>query len=373
MVAHDVGGTGGMENHLTQIIEGLIGRGLTVIVVSRSLRLDPRPGLLWHRVRGPTRPFMIAYPWFFLAGSWVAARRSRGLIHTTGAVVVNRADASTIHLCHRGFEAATPLRRTSRAGVLYRLNAAAAATLSRVGESFSYRPARTRRLVAVSRGVADELRRFYPSMSERVDVIPNGVDRDRFRPDPMARTEVRKELGLGPDDLLLVFVGSEWSGKGLAHAVDALGDAPGWHLAILGRGDTERYASRAAAAGAADRVHFVGRRRDPERYYAAADAFTLPSEYEAFPLVALEALSAGLPILASRVNGVTDILEDGVNGWFVHANGADIASRLRELADDDGLRERMGEESRRISKQFEWQSAVEAHLKLYAVLQENGR
>jgi glycosyltransferase involved in cell wall biosynthesis len=368
LVAHDVGGTGGMESHLTQIIEGLIERGLTVSVVSRSLRLRKRPGLIWHRVRGPARPFVIAYPWFFVVGSWVAARRGRGLLHTTGALVLNSADASTVHLCHRGFEAATQLRRTSRRGFLYRLNAAAATVLSRCAESFCYRPARTRHLVAVSSGVADELRRFYPSMGDRLSVIPNGVDRERFRPDPGNRAGVRQELGLRPDDLLLLFVGSEWSGKGLAHALEALGGSPGWHLAVLGEGDTDRYASYAAAVSAADRVHFLGRRTDPERHYAAADAFTLPSAYEAFPLVALEALSAGLPILASRVNGVTDVLVDGANGWFVNPDRADIAARLRELAADSQLRRRMGEESRRISERFEWRAAVDSHVELYASL-----
>jgi glycosyltransferase involved in cell wall biosynthesis len=367
LVAHDVGGSGGMEGHLTQIIEGLLGRGFAVSVVSRSLRLAPRSGLLWHRVRGPARPFVIAYPWFFLLGSLLAARRRRGLLHTTGALVLNRADVSTVHLCHRGFEAATPMRRTSRAGIFYRLNAAAAAVLSRVAESFCYRPSRTRHLVAVSGGVADELERFYPAMASRLSVIPNGVDRERFKPDPGARTEVREALRLGEQDLLLLFVGSEWTGKGLSHAIEAIGQAIGWHLVVLGEGDSERYRRHADAVEASRRVHFLGRRA-PEAFYAAADAFTLPSAYEAFPLVALEAISAGLPILASRVNGVTDALVHGRNGWFVRTDGADIAVRLRQLAADEGFRRRMGEESRRISAGFEWKAAVDAHVELYASL-----
>lgn len=368
LIAHDVGGTGGMETHLTHVIEGLLERGFTVSVVSRTLRLPLRPGLSWHRVRGPARPFVIAYPWFFLAGSWVVARRRRGLLHTTGAVVLNAADASTIHLCHRGFDADTPSRRTSRSGPLYRLNAAAAAVMSRAAESFCYRPARTGHLVAVSSGVAGELRRHYPSMDARLSVIPNGVDRDRFKPDPATRAETRAALGLGEDDLLLLFVGSEWSRKGLAHAIDAIGGAPGWRLVVLGEGDTERYRRHAVAVGAPERVHFVGRSARPEGHYAAADAFTLPSAYEAFPLVALEALAAGLPILATAVNGVTDILEDGRNGWLVQADGEDIAARLRRLAREKDLRRRMGEESRRLSASFEWKATVAAHVELYATL-----
>jgi glycosyltransferase involved in cell wall biosynthesis len=357
-----------MEGHLTQVIDGLIERGFTVSVVSRSLRLTPHPRLVWHRVRGPARPFVIAYPWFFLAGSLVTARRRRGLLHTTGALVANRADASTVHLCHRGFQASTPIRRASRGGIFYRLNAAAAAALSRWAESLCYRPSRTRHRIAVSKGVADELRRFYPVMANRLSVIPNGVDRHRFRPDSDSRTAVREELGLAAEDLMLLFVGSEWSGKGLAHAVEAIGDVPKWHLVVLGQGDVARYEREANAVGASDRVHFLGR-RTPEAYYAAADAFTLPSAYEAFPLVALEALSAGLPILATRVNGVTDILVDGRNGWFVETSGADIARRLRQLATDAGLRQRMGEASRRASEQFEWQATVDAHAELYTALE----
>jgi UDP-glucose:(heptosyl)LPS alpha-1,3-glucosyltransferase len=296
------------------------------------------------------------------------ARRRRGLVHTTGAVVFNGADASTVHFCHRGLHAAAPLRRTSRGGAFYRLNAAAAAPLSRAAESLCYRPSRTRHLVAVSSGVADELRRFFPSMAGRVSVIANGVDRARFKPDADARARARAELGLREQDLVLLFVGSEWGRKGLGHAIDAAGRAGDWHLVVVGEGDTERYTRHAETVGALERVHFVGRSTRPESHYAAADAFTLPSAYEAFPLVALEALSAGLPILATPVNGVTDILEDGRNGWLVRADGADIAARLRELAADEGLRRRMGEESRRVSERFEWSAAVEAHVELYESL-----
>jgi hypothetical protein len=70
VVAHDVGGTGGMERHLQEVIEGLIERGFTVSVISRTLQLARHPNLVWHRVRGPARPFVIAYPWCFLAGGW---------------------------------------------------------------------------------------------------------------------------------------------------------------------------------------------------------------------------------------------------------------------------------------------------------------
>jgi glycosyltransferase involved in cell wall biosynthesis len=368
IVAHDAGGSGGMENHLSHVIAGLIDRGYEVTVISRTLRTDRRDGLRWERVRGPARPFVIAYPWFFVGGSILVWRRARGLVHTTGALVGNRADVATVHLCHRGFEESTSLRRASRGGALYRLNALAAAVLSRLAESYCYRPSRTRHLIAVSRGVAEELGRYYPGMAGRVTVIPNGIDRRVFRPDEEARARIRAELRVGGGALLAAFVGGEWSGKGLRHAIDAVAREPRWQLLVVGDGDRTRYGRLADQAGAAGRVHFVGRQPRPASFYAAADAFLLPSVYEAFPLVALEAAASGLPVLATRVNGVTDVLEDGRNGWFIEPDGASIAARLAQLADDEHLRERMGEASRAASAAFEWDAAVDAHVGVYRSL-----
>lgn len=367
LVAHDVGPVGGMERQLAELAAGLLARGVEVTVIARACELPDHPRLRRVRVPGPSRPFTLAYPWFLLAGSLLVRLRRRGVLHTTGAIVLNRADVSTVHFCHHA-PAVACLRRASRPGTAHRLNAAIAPVLSRLGERLAYRPTRTRRLVAVSDGVAREVRTAFPLAT--VETVPNGVDAERFRPDPDARGALRAELGLGEDELVVLFVGGEWEAKGLPLAIQAVARVPGSTLLVLGRGDAARYGALAERAGAGPRTHFAGVRGDPERWYAAADVFVLPSAYESFSLAAHEAAAAGLPLLAARTSGLEELLEHGVNGWFVEREAEELARRLHELRDDPGRRRAMGEAARRAAGRRTWPAMVDAYLELYA---RNGR
>jgi glycosyltransferase involved in cell wall biosynthesis len=367
-VAHDVATPGGMERQLGELCGGLLARGHRVVVIARSCGLPAHPGLYWTRVRVPRRPFSLAYPAFFIAGSLAVRRHREGLLHTTGAVICNRADVSTVHFCHHGFRAASGTPQTSRRALPYRVNAGLCAWMSRRAERCCFAARRTRRLVAVSDGVAGELGRFFARRGDAAIVIPNGVDRTAFGPDPQARADVRAGLDLAGDDLVALFVGGDWDRKGLRYAIEGVARADGWHLLVVGQGDVARHRELAQRCGAGERVHWVGATTQPARYYAAADAFVLPSAYEAFPLVGLEAAAAGLPLLMSRVNGVEELLDEGRNGWFVQRDGASIAERLRTLGADPELRLRMGQASRDGSARYTWGRVVDAYVKLYATL-----
>jgi glycosyltransferase involved in cell wall biosynthesis len=120
------------------------------------------------------------------------------------------------------------------------------------------------------------------------------------------------------------------------------GVRPAWHLLVAGSGDTAAYVAKVDAWGCADRVHFLGEVSDVSTYLAACDTFVLPTRYEAAPLVSYEAAASGLPLLMTRVNGVEDILRDGVNGWFIEPNADTIEPRLAALERDPDLRARMG-------------------------------
>jgi glycosyltransferase involved in cell wall biosynthesis len=369
-VAHDVGGAGGMERQSAHLVLGLLEAGRPVTVIARSCALGEREGLRFVRVPLPRRPATLAYPAFFLVASVLAARHRGALLHTTGAVVANRADVSSVHYCHRAAAARVAASRASRPSRLYRINAAIAARLSRAGEWWCYRPGRTRLLSPVSEGVASELREHFPRMATRVRTVPNGVDSSVFRPDPAVRSDLRCELGIDDRASLALFVGGDWERKGLRHAVDALAAAPDWHLAIAGDGDRDELSARARASGTEARLHFLGSVSDMPPLYAAADAFILPTAYEAFPLVTLEAAASGLPLLVTRVNGVEDLLQEGRNGWFVSPEGRDIARRLNELAADGALARRMSAEARSAAAGFSWEAMTAGYLSVYA---ERGR
>jgi glycosyltransferase involved in cell wall biosynthesis len=368
VVAHDVGPVGGMERMLTELIRRLLDQGRSIVLISRTCELPSHPALHWVRVPGPSRPFALAYPWFFVAGTLLTWRHRSGLLHTTGAIIFNRAELSTIHFCHQAARKRMPLLRTSRASVLYRVNARIAAVMSRLGERLSYRPRRTRRLVAVSAGLGRELREHFPAMAVETTVIPNGVDRAEFQPDPETRALIRQELGFGSDDLIVTFVGSEWEGKGLRFLVEALREAPGWHLLVIGCGDESRY-RRLAAEHADGRVHFVGETHDIAAYYAAVDVFALPSVYESFSMSAHEAAASGLPVLITRVSGAEDLLVDGRDGWFIERDPALIGERLRRLSSDRRLLARMGAAAREATVPMGWEHAAAAYGRLYEELE----
>ena len=360
-MANDIGPVGGMERQLTELITGLLSAGQRVTVISWSCSLPPHPGLRWVRVPGPSRPFAIAYPCFLLLGSLIVLLRGRGPIHSTGAIVLNRTSVCTVHYCHRAASALPAFSRASRPGLPYRLNARIAKAMSRIAERWCYRPGRARRLVGVSEGVARELRRYFPAMLDRIDVIPNGVDTEAFRPprDPGPRH--------GGNGLEALFVGSEWERKGLGVAIEALDGAdPDIHLTVVGDGDEGAYRELAGSLGVEDRVTFAGATTEVASWFRRADVFLLPTAYETFSLVTYEAAASGLPLLVTKVNGVEDLLRDGANGWFVERDPKDVRERLRALRSDPELRAAMGDAARRDSLRYSWSRVVGRYMELYA-------
>jgi UDP-glucose:(heptosyl)LPS alpha-1,3-glucosyltransferase len=211
---------------------------------------------------------------------------------------------------------------------------------------------------AVSGDVADELRQHLPDIAASVRVVGNGVDTRRFH--PTTRAPIGRPRA--------IFVGEEWEGKGLRHAIEGAGRA-GWELLIVGEGDRDRYSALARQLGAEDATTFLGRIPDVERAYASADAFVLPSAYETFSLATYEAAASGLPLLATRVGGVRDLLRPGVNGFFIEPDPADVARRLRDL-EDPVTRARMGAAARASAERYDSATMVEQHLALFRSLKE---
>ncbi len=363
IVAHDAGGIGGMERQLQALISRLVERGTRVLVVSRTLDLPPHPGLRWQRVRGPSRPFVIAYPWFALAASLLLAARRRGVLHTTGAIVLNRTDVCTVHYLHNG--TGGDVRREQRSTFLYRVNGSAARAMSRAFEREVFRrPVLSSTLVAVSSPLAKELARAFPSRASAIRVIPNGVDTRRFRPNPASRREVRSEIGLAETDKLALFVGSEWGRKGLDIAVGALAGAPAWQLAVVGRGDSEALLELAGRLGVRDRLQLVGTTDHPERYYAASDALVLPSAYETFSLACFEAAASGLPVIATDVGAVREITEAG-GGLLAERTTDAFATALRRIESSPGEAAAMSERARDLARAYDWDAVTDQYLELY--------
>jgi glycosyltransferase involved in cell wall biosynthesis len=366
IVANDVAPIGGMERQLTELVTGVLQLGVRVTVIARRCELPPHPALRFIRVAGPSRPFVIAYPWFFMFASILTLRHRRGLLHTTGAIIMNRADVCTVHHLHHATHAKGGFVSRRRNSPLYRLNAWCAEPLKRAGECWCYRPAVTGHVVGTSRGLGRELMDHFPRMAVHMSVIPHGVDHDRGDDSSDQRQAIRAELSVHEGQHLALLVGGDWERKGLRLAIEAVARTVEWHLLVVGSGDIASSRRIAAAAGSGLRTHFVGTPPWTAPYYAAADAFLLPTAYETFSVVTYEAAAAGLPLLVTRVSGVEDILVDGNNGWFIERDPAQIADRLNALGSDADTRGRMGEAARRAVEGFTWAAAVDSYYALYA-------
>lgn len=166
------------------------------------------------------------------------------------------------------------------------------------------------RVITNSQMVKRQAREYYGYPENQIDVVPNGVPLAVFGPDPEARQLRRKILQLGDDDITVLFVGSGWERKGVRVAVEAVkSSGKNVRLLVAGRGRSSMASGR--------NVQRLGAVRDLPAVYAAADIFLLPTLYDPFSNACLEALAAGLPVITTRDNGFSEIIEDGVHGSIV--------------------------------------------------------
>ena len=251
------------------------------------------------------------------------------MLQATGAIVLNRADVIAVHYCQQ-IGPATPSRSTP----LSRAYSRVVGIMNRTVERSCYRANRTAVFACVSEGVAAEMREHFPDARERIVAIQNGVDTELFAPGRRAgeAAALRATLGISSEQLVAAFVGGEWERKGLAALIGALATAPAWEVLVAGGGDEERYRALARSLGVEQRVHLLGVTRDVQLVYQLADALVFPSSYEAFSLVTLEAAASGLPILATPVSGVRELIEDGRSGFLISQEPSVIGERLQLLA-----------------------------------------
>jgi UDP-glucose:(heptosyl)LPS alpha-1,3-glucosyltransferase len=232
---------------------------------------------------------------------------------------------------------------------------------------------RLRAVICNSNMVRDEVRRAFRIAPEKLHVIYNGVDLEQFHPRERERLRgtARAELGCRPRDTVFLHVGSGFARKGLAAAIDALAATKNesYWLVVAGRDRDERkLMKRAARAGVAARVRFVGGREDVRPLYAAADCFILPTRYDPFPNAVLEALAMGLPAIVSSRCGAAEIIESGSNGWICAPDDRAGLARLLGTADEAVRTERMAEAARKSAEPLGIDAMAAKLTELYASL-----
>jgi len=237
-------------------------------------------------------------------------------------------------------------------------------------ERRQYQPSNFRKILAVSRQVRHEIMATYQVPEERISVIYNGVDHERFHPRnrTLARQKIRSQWRIPTDAPVVLFVGSGFRRKGLdrllkAWASPRLADV---YLLVVGEdAQQNRYASWAQRE-ANGKVLFAGRQEDVENYYSAADLLALPALQEAFGNVVLEALASGLPVLVSRSVGAAEVVKEELEHGILDFpdDPLEIETKVLSLL-SPAFWPRISEQARRLAEGYSWKShfnALQNHL-----------
>lgn len=234
---------------------------------------------------------------------------------------------------------------------------------------------------AVSHSLSDALTQCHQLKPERLAMIPNGVDLERFKPTNHQNQTIRSQLGWSASQFVFLLVGSSLRLKGAHHAAHVIARLPKHAvlLVVSNSGphelpDNDQQIQQLQNSG---RLRFVKPDHDLVDYYAASDALFFPSQYESFGLVVLEAMACGLPVLTcSTVGFAAQAIVDGDSGFLVSRPDdlAGLTQRAEQLVNSPERCKRMSARARAVAEQYSWQQhVVQTHAVYQRVLAKRAR
>ena len=234
---------------------------------------------------------------------------------------------------------------------------------------------RSDKIIAVSDFTRRELLQYYKVKGNKIRVIHNGVDVDKFQP-ARDKRKAKEALGFSPDDIAVLSVGRLYARKGLFTLIESMPDVVrkfrNVKFIISGKGQSnemKKLVNHATRLGMKNNIIFTGYFPDSKlpTLYQAADVFAFSTFYENLPFAVLEALSTGLPVVTTNVGGIPEMIEDGKNGFLVQPfNSKELADRILYYLEHPVAASEMGLLARKtIEDQFDWRLIVKKVVKVY--------
>lgn len=365
MVTPELNWQGGTERCLAEILTRWP-RDFDLRLYTMQVDAVDLEGVEIVKIPRPPGPHLFRYVWWVLSNTLVRRRDSRALgppdlVYSPGVNCLN-ADFMTVHVVfakHWDFVRKQTLRDLRRPVTFLRtLHRIIYWTVIKWMERRVYSgPAG---LVAISGWDAREIERRFRRAKGSVSVLHHGVDSEALSPERAAegRERARERMGLAEQKAIFVF-GNDYYRKGIDVAVRALARLQGdVVLLIRGSFDASPLWALARRLGVSDRVRILPPTEDVLTYYASADVVIAPSREDSFSLPPLEAIAAGVPVVVSRLAGVSEMFESGKHALVLEnpEDAEDLAFQVRRILEDPELAKVLKHEGRALAELCTWEN-----------------
>ena len=355
---------GGAERHIERAVTALQREGAEITLIARAWTGE---GAAKTRRVLEVNPFYIGR-WWRDAGF---ARAARAAWERAGFALVQsheRIPGASIYRAGDGVHRQWLANRARHASSFERLSIALNPYHRYVcaAEKAMFEHPGLRAVICNSNMVRGEILQHFSIPQQKLRVIYNGVDTERFHPRARAQEAAARNRG----EIVLAFVGSGFARKGLDSVLAAMACSR-LRLKLLVVGDDRelpRYAALAGALKIGERVTFAGGVEDVRPHYAAADALVLPTLYDPFPNVVLEAMAMGLPVIVSDQCGAAELVKHGESGWIVPVQDAPALAETLDGLEDRASLVRMGEVARAAVEPYTIDAMAAQLLALYREL-----
>jgi UDP-glucose:(heptosyl)LPS alpha-1,3-glucosyltransferase len=242
-------------------------------------------------------------------------------------------------------------------------------------ENQIFKPGNCKFFITNSKLIKSQVMSYFHIKEEMIQVIYNGIDTSVFNPEVQShRQAMRQKYLIENDELVLLFVSNNWERKGLSTILKAIPKTKTdkIRLLVVGKGKKGSFISLAKENSVSpDKIIFTGITDNVPRYYGLADIFVLPTRYEPFSNVCLEAMACGLPVITTKNNGASELILSGESGFVLDDwdDSEGLADMIKNLS-DISLRKSIGEKAYSVAKEYTWEKHVEETGKVFALLKQ---